>query len=100
MAEHDDGDRSESTQTRTSLNNIYISAAALSGAIYVGRTKKNQPGVWTDKRPAEAECFAAVIDHLQHGQSEPTPMGKTVSTDGGKTWWRVKVEPVTDPTDT
>jgi hypothetical protein len=100
MTEQGENLQSRSTQARTSLDNIRISAAALSGAIYVGRTKKNQPGVWTDKRPAEAECFAAVIDHLQHGQSEPTPMGKTVSTDGGKTWWRVKVEPVTDPTDT
>jgi hypothetical protein len=82
------------------LDNVRISAAALTGAIYVGRTKKNQPGVWTDKRPAEAECFAAVIDHLQHGLSERQSMAKTVSIDGGRTWWKVKVEPVTEPDST
>ena len=81
------------------LDRIQVGAAALTGTVYVGRIKKNEPGVWTDKRPAEAECFAAVIDHLQHGQTGRVPMAKTISMDGGETWWKVTVEPAGEPTD-
>jgi hypothetical protein len=68
MTEQGENLQSRSTQARTSLDNIRISAAALSGAIYVGRTKKNQPGVWTDKRPAMGDGAERMLAlHMKRG---------------------------------
>ena len=80
------------------LENFTVGCSALGGKIYLGRLSAKDKCCFTSKREAEGEVMKAVVDYLQHAQPEPRKMAKDMSFDGKKTWWRVTVEPIEDPT--
>jgi len=72
-----------------SLKNYTVGCSALGGEIYLYQ-KSLKPGVALDKRPAEAEVMAAVIEHMMHG----SPKGAIKKVSFGDQRFEITVKPI------
>lgn len=74
-----------------SLDRIVAACTGITGMLVIGRLDKSGKK-FLDKRSAEPEIMNAVVRHMIH--DAPDGASKTVSSDNGKTWFRITVEPM------
>ncbi len=74
-----------------SLDNVGIVHSKLINKIYLYRQGKN-PHIVLEKREAESDVMAALIDHMMHGA--PNGSDKVITI--GRKKYKVAVTPITD----